>query len=153
MLDIILLIIGITVGAFILELVDPAILAYISHPELPTSKLFKSLVASRNIKAILCFWKANRFTNEHYTLHSLLFQPILIVVTYFALFIVGNRFTVGMLVSAIIGMSVRQVMDMQQFKHLNFWIWPIKGGMSNIATKIYLGTVTILSLGTLLLLF
>lgn len=153
MISIIFLIIGATIGTFILEVADPFLFSYLSHPELPASHTFKTLVGSRNIKAIFNFWKSNRFTGEHYILHSVLFQPVLLAVTYFALFIAASHFMSGLLIASTLSMVVRQVLDLRQFKHLNFWTWPIRGGMKAGATKIYLGIVSLLSLGTLLFLF
>lgn len=144
-----LLSLGAIFGTFILELVDPFIFAFLQHPEHPTAQAFRELWQTKQLKYIFNFWKHRRLEGERYLLHSLIFQPLLLVVTYFAVLTAGNRMVVGMLVAATILMVTRQLRDYGKWKQLGPWAWPIRGGLTPQTTKIYLTIVTLLSFGLL----
>lgn len=139
------LVVGTVIGALLMDL-DHLLYIFVTHPDHSFSTQARDLIARHNFGGLLDLYVKVRDEVNDLTLHSVLFQPILIVAALWFVTSSGNFFIQIMVLTMILHSLWDQFSDFREKGHLNNWFWPIQGGVGIFEQKIYLGVMILIFL-------
>lgn len=138
-------------GTFLIDIIDHPVFVYITNRSQETSIQIRKLIYSANIIKAFRFWSDNHKKENRLLIHSILGQPILVLILFYLSINRSILFLFFLTLGMFLHILVDQAFDIKEIKHLKHWFfWPIEKKVNNITLIIYyflmILTLTLLSI-------
>lgn len=151
-LNLVLLWLGAFLGTFLLDL-DHLVLCLDPENKTWWAEKFRHLWRGKRYKEAVFYLVETHLEHRTLTFHSVLFQPILLVLAFFVLTSTGSLFGLGLVMSMNLHLLKDEWQCFFEEGRIDWLFWQIKREIDKKGQKIYLLTVTcFFGLLTLLLL-
>lgn len=124
-LNIVLILFGSLVGALLME-VDYYFFIYLTDPEHHFSKMVKSLLEEKKYSGAIAYINSSRGEIERTVLHSVLFQPILLVLAFYVNSSSASLFAGAMTLTMLLHTFIDQAREYAATKKVESWFWPLR---------------------------
>lgn len=140
-LDLISFWLGALIGAFLLD-VDHVLLGLNSETKTEWAVKFRSLWQQKKYQEALQVCFESHLEHRRLIFHSALFQPILLLLSFFVLTSTGSLFGVGLVMSMNLHLLKDEWQTFLGETGLNWIFWPIKRRINQEGQKVYLWAMT-----------
>jgi hypothetical protein len=140
-IGLILLWVGGLVGTFLID-VDHIILGLDNQNKAVWAEKFRFLWQKRKYQSAIYHLFESHLEHRQLIFHSVLFQPILLIMTLFVLTSTGSLFGSGLVMSMNLHLLKDEWQCYQKEKNLGWLFWPIKREFDQRAQRAYLVIVT-----------
>ena len=131
----------------ILPDVDHIIYFYLVKPVELTSQRFNFLLERRQIGKMFSLLYGTRSERNELIFHTILFQVIFFVLTFWMLSSSGSLFGKGMVLAFALHLLIDQVIDLTELGSLNNWFKDLPVTLDLAQSKIYWVVATLTTLG------
>ena len=140
--QLILLWLGALAGTFLLD-VDHILLGLNPDTQAEWAQRVRQLWQQKKYKEVILVSADTHMEHRRLIFHSVLCQPLLLILAFFVLSSTGSLFGAGLIMSVNLHLLKDLWACYLEDKRLNWFFWQIRGGLSEKAQRAYLFRVTV----------